>query len=416
MARIVVIGAGFSGLAAALRLRQLNHEVTLVAKGVGGLQLSQGTVDILGYAPEWVQAPFKSFAAFIEANPDHPYATIGTQPVKRGLTWLSDLLPGLVVGDMEKNVCLPTPVGAMRPTALYQPSMASGVLTKGKSYAIVGFNQLKDFSPEFCAANLTRTPLPTGGSVTATAYRIDLEVAPGEADSSALRYARALDDRPEFRTRLADAVKTVIGPEDIVGLPACLGLDDPTIHIDLAQAIGRPVFEIPLLPPGVPGMRINEALMRALRKAGARLVLGSFITGFEASAGSIVSVTVQQAGHDRELPADIVVYAPGGFESGALTLDSAGKISERTFDLPLTGTNAADLVTGDYWHDQALFKVGVRTDSTMRALGPDGAPVYGNLYAVGSILSGATRWAEKSGEGIALGSAFAAVNAIGGGK
>ena len=48
MARVVVIGAGVAGLLAATRLAQGGARVVLVSKGTGGLQLSQGSVDILG--------------------------------------------------------------------------------------------------------------------------------------------------------------------------------------------------------------------------------------------------------------------------------------------------------------------------------------------------------------------------------
>ena len=49
--RVIVIGAGVAGLTAALRLARAGLNVTLLTKGVGGLQLSQGTVDVLGYSP-----------------------------------------------------------------------------------------------------------------------------------------------------------------------------------------------------------------------------------------------------------------------------------------------------------------------------------------------------------------------------
>ena len=68
---------------------------------------------------------------------------------------------------------------------------------------------------------------------------------------------------------------------------------------------------------------------------------------------------------------------------------------------------------GDYWGDpQPLFTVGVETDETMLVRHPGGGPVYDNLYAAGGILAGATRWQEKSGEGIALASAVRAADSI----
>ena len=32
----------------AIRLREAGHQVTLMSKGIGGLQLSQGSIDVLG--------------------------------------------------------------------------------------------------------------------------------------------------------------------------------------------------------------------------------------------------------------------------------------------------------------------------------------------------------------------------------
>ena len=51
---VAVIGAGLAGLVTALRLRRAGARVTLVTKGVGGLQLGHGTIDLLGYDPERV--------------------------------------------------------------------------------------------------------------------------------------------------------------------------------------------------------------------------------------------------------------------------------------------------------------------------------------------------------------------------
>ena len=415
MADTIVIGAGLAGLVSAIRLAQAGQKVTLLTKGLGGLPLSSGTVDILGYAPDRVEEPLAALPALIEAQPEHPYAVIGADRVRQGVDFVRSLTADLLTGEIDRNVTLPTAVGARRPTALHQPSMAAGVLAPGTAVAVVGPKQLKDFSPELCAANLARNDA-VGDPVRPVAHRIDLPARPGEADSSALAYARQLD-LPPYRQRFARAVAAVLRDEAVVGLPAMLGLTDKTAWLDIQKQIGRPVFEITLIPPSVPGLRLNDALTAAARSAGVRIVLGSKVTGFTAQGDRLQSVTLHQAGHDQAWPAAHFVYAPGGWESGALALDSHGRISETLFGLPLRGVTGedanADLLTGDFWHDQALFKVGVGVDADMRPVDAAGQPVYANLHAAGSILAGATRWSEKSGEGIALGSAWAATEAIG---
>jgi glycerol-3-phosphate dehydrogenase subunit B len=54
----------------------------------------------------------------------------------------------------------------------------------------------------------------------------------------------------------------------------------------------------------------------------------------------------------------------------------------------------------------------VGVDGSLRPVDGDGRVVAANLYAVGGLLAGAYRWVEKSGEGIAVGSAVKAADEI----
>ncbi|MDR1386016.1 MAG: glycerol-3-phosphate dehydrogenase subunit GlpB [Propionibacteriaceae bacterium] len=410
MSRAIVIGAGLGGLASASNLARQGLDTTLISQGLGGLQLGAGTVDILGYDPEPVADPL---AAVGRASAPHPYSVIGPEAVRAGVEWLRQLLgPELLVGQEQANVWLPTAVGALRPTALFQPSMAAGQARAEAEWLIVGLSRLKDFSPALVAGNLNRTDLPTGGRLRCRPVVVDLEARPGEADSSGLTFARALDRR-EVQDRLIAALRPELRPGQSVGLPAVLGLNDHSVHQRLSEAWEAPVFEIPLPPPSVPGMRLNQALTAEARAAGVRFVNGSSVIGFEAADGRLSQVVTDAAGHPRPYSADVFVYAPGGFESGALTMDSYYQIKETVFDLPLHGLDDIEnLITGDHAAPQPVFAVGLGVDAGMRPVDSAGAVVYENLHAVGSILAGAIPWHEKSGEGIALGSAWAAVQAI----
>jgi glycerol-3-phosphate dehydrogenase subunit B len=407
MPNTVVIGAGLSGLVAAIRLARGGRTVTLLTKGLGGLQLSQGTIDVLGYAPERVDAPIDATASLPAT---HPYKVLGPAAIAAGIAYAQELLGDRLVGNADRNVLLPTAVGALRPTCLVPPSMRAGVVTGGIRYVLVGFRQLKDFYPKLCAANLERQAAPNGDPIIARAVMLDLPAVADMADSSALAYARALDD-PSYRATLAAALKPLLEDGEVVGLPAILGHRDAGAHRHLEQLLGHAVFEVPLPPPGVPGIRLNEALTALAKEAGVRIVAGAKVVGFEAASGKVISVGQATAGRIRQYAADAFVYAPGGFESGALTMDSYGTVTETIFGLPLHGLGP-DLVTGDDPGQQALFRVGVGVDAGMRVVDPAGHAPYNNLYAAGGILAGAIRWTEKSGEGIALASAVAAADSI----
>lgn len=400
--RVVVVGAGLAGLVAAIRLARAGRPVTLVTKGLGGLQLGQGTIDLLGYAPDRVTEPLPAIAALAD---DHPYRVLGAEAVRAGIDYVHGLLPELLDGSVERNLVLPTAVGALRPTCLAQPSMRAGELLGVAPALIAGLRQLKDFPAALCASNLARQAAPDGSPIQARSVVVDFPAQDGMADSSALAYARFLD-RPEARERLAAALRPQLREAEVVGLPAVLGVRDRQAHAHLEQLLGHQVFEIPLPPPGVPGIRLNERLTTLAQQAGVRMVLGSRVTGFESSGSQVTAVCAAVAGRLRPYPCSAVVYAPGGLESGAISMDSYGTVSEVVFDLPLAHADS-ELLTGPSWHDQPLFRVGVRVGPDARAEGP-----YTNLYAAGGIIAGAIRWTEKSGDGIALASAVRAADSI----
>lgn len=406
--KAVVIGSGLAGMTAACRLLEHGVQVTLIAKGPGGMALSQGSVDVLGYrGGARVSSPLEELGAL---PPTHPYHLLGRGSVEESLHWLARLLD--LEGAPGTNLQLPTAAGAIRPTALAPRSLAGGDVRSHTSFAVIGVRQLKDFPAALIAGNLDRSEFE-GRQLRAGHGIISFEPWEGQHDPSATQFARALDDSAA-RRRFARAISDAAGTADVVLVPAVVGLDDPEAWTDFVRELDRPAAEVAMQPPSIPGLRMFHRLLEHARSLGIRHIQGAMATGFTKDHGHVTGVEVGMANHTKTIACDVVVHAPGGFESGALTVDSHGTISERLFDLPLTASHVDGLTDGAVGSPQPLFEVGVEVDETMRPLGPDGL-IHDNLYVAGGVIAGAQRAREKSGDGIAVASAWRATESILGG-
>jgi glycerol-3-phosphate dehydrogenase subunit B len=403
----VVIGAGTAGMTAAIRLAEGGAKVAVLAKGIGSTHLAPGTIDVLGYDPERVEAPGEALAAFAAAHPEHPYALLGADAVAPALEWFAAKVadgphPGYhYVGSLARNHLLPTAVGALRPSALVPETMAPGDAAADTGpVCVVGTRALRDFHPKLCAENLAAAGIP--------ARAIEIELDLDRADASALGLARRLDD-PAFRAAFAGRVGSRLRGVERVALPAVLGLRDPhSAWQDLQDRLDRPVFEIPTLPPSVSGMRVTDLFRAALRAAGGRLVLGGAVVGAERDGARVVSVRTHAAGHDVSHHARWFVLATGGFASGGVELASDWAVRETALGLPVRGAPGPGepRFLPEYLGEQPMSRVGVAVDAAGRAEGTE------NVLVAGASLPGAAPWREGSGEGIALTSGHRAAQAV----
>ena len=410
----VVIGAGLAGLTAALRLTEAGQRVAVLAKGVGATHLAPPTIDVLGYTDRPIDSPALALPEFAAANPQHPYRQLSIELLRGSLDWFKTRLSDQGYrGGLDENFFVPTAVGAAKPTALLPETMAAGDLRQGGRFVFVGLRGLKDFFPAYLADNVARAERP--GDAPVTTRVVELAPPLGQAgDVSSLGFARRFEEA-DFRDAVLTELDRNLVPGEIVGFPAVLGIGGAgEVWRELEARLGLPVFEVPTLPPSVPGIRIYETMTSALRRQGARLVIGSTVAGAERSNGRLEGVVAHTAGRPLTYRARSFVLATGGFASAGLELDSSGKVREPALDLPVAGLPGPNepLFGPGYFDEHALSRAGVAVDESRRPVDGDGVPVYKNLHAAGATLAGAVPWREASGNGLSLASGYAAASAI----
>lgn len=405
---LVVVGAGLSGLYAGALAARHGLDVHVVARGLGGLQTGTGAISVHGYHRRRPLA--RPNLDRFEAG--HPYARYGAA-LPDALDALKSICAGqglTLIGSAHKNFRLPTALGAPRADCLVPESFAAGDLQSTAPFIIGRIAGFRDFHAGLLVGNLGAParvldlPLP-GMPLRRAAYAPDIA---------------ALFDQPEPRARIVEEWRAVWEaqpggppPEARLGVPAILGLRHAAATLaELQETLGCRVFEIPVLPPSVPGMRLFNALRDELRAHKGELTLGPTVTGEVSRHGS---ARVMATAHERprRYAARAVLLATGGFTHGGLEADMDGAVRETVFGLDTVYENRRTRWSGSkYLNPHAFARFGVRSDTHGRALDATGAPVADNLWVCGGLLAGADRPTEGSAAGIGLASAYAAVTDI----
>lgn len=411
---VLVVGAGFAGLMVAWRASQHGRRVRLVAKGWGATHWHSGCIDILGY---WGETPGKSsalvahpaatVATLIAAQPQHPYAYVGLsrlQAMVEAVQALTTAVGYPMLGSLDKNWLLPSAVGTFRPTCLAPATMIAGDLSSQAPMLLVGFKQFTDFFANVPADNLSQQGIP------ARHITLDLPSLAQRHITTAVVLAQLME-QPAFQAELVQALKPQLGDAARVGFPAVLGLDRATaVHQSLQEQLGCPIFEIPGLPPSVPGMRLQRIFRAAIEKEGGQVYEGMEVIQHQATEERITAVFTEAAGRPQPHRAQQYVLATGGILGGGIQADHLGVVRELLFNLPLHAPeNRLEWFQREFLDPSGhpIYRSGVMVNPQFQPVDADGRLPYANVWVAGTTLAHCDPIRERSFEGIALSTGFA---------
>ncbi|HZN95626.1 MAG TPA: FAD-binding protein [Myxococcales bacterium] len=412
---VLVVGGGMAGAMAALSAARAGARVLVARRALGATAISSGAVDVapgpgapLSDLPAQRVPPEQAAAAVARLHPAHPYAVLSARLNRLGesLRFCAQALPELFDAPPERNVLLPTPLGTLKPAAMAQRAqVAADAAGLPERVVVVQLQALPSCDARLVAVGLEEAGRALGRKIgaveiTSTFFRtVDDPHRPVHELAAMLDAEGAVEAlAAELKPRLPEGTQAVL-------FPPVLGRARLDAAARLSAALGMPCAELLSAAPSVPGVRLQEALDRALKRAGVEVV--------EAAAECRDLQAGSYALGERGVTARAAVLASGKFLGGGI--ERAGRFRETVFGLPVFA--GARLVGGEYVgdllgerveSDQVAFHAGVRIDGSLRPLRADGAPASPSLFAAGSVIRGYDPASDKTGLGVAIFTGFLA--------
>ena len=409
---MAVVGTGLAGFATSLFALDRGFSVAQVGN-TGSIAYTSGYLDLLGYHDNGrLDAPWAGLQRLREDEPGHPLSRVSEHEIRRAFGRFTAALSEMGVGYSvpgEHNLLALSPAGTLKPTLSVPLTMLPGIAAADASTraVIVDFDGLEGFSANELVINLRH-------------YRPRFSAArmrfPGHDSGGALYpevMARALEV-PARRRAFAELLKSVAGQAEMVGMPAILGIHEPDrVHADLQQRVGIPLFEIPTMPPAVPGIRLREMFEQRLPELGVTLVPHQKVRRLVLH-DQAVALHLRDSYGDVVIEAQAGVLATGRFLSGGLKADRQG-VRAPLLDIPVSQPDSRD-----GWYREAYFdtdghginRAGIEVDDQFRPLGPDGGPLSERLFAAGILLAGQDWIRQRCGAGVAIAGACRAVQSV----
>ena len=350
--RVLVIGGGLAGAAAAIAASSAGADVTLLSRAPGATALYAGGMEITPDVERVMMT--EPYHPFTRLYRDHAILAADLSAVGEDLTErLTEVgLPCVGHPGLYSDIH-----GTARHADVVPATVRSGELggLRNRTVAVIEIAGVGDYDAESTAEALVEEH-----GVIASVARVNvagLPILPALGD---------LFGRPAPKPR--SKAEVLAYPPGFVDLP-------------------ENGFELLCAPPAPHGWRLHHALEQALAAAGVKRE-NAEVTGFDTTGDRLRAARVG----DRAWDADAFVLATGRFIGGGLV--KSRLMREPLLDLAVYYQGEPiDAAYGvlrhlEYVDSEPAFRTGLLTDGELRPIGADGQPPFANLWAAGSILGG----------------------------
>jgi glycerol-3-phosphate dehydrogenase subunit B len=282
-------------------------------------------------------------------------------------------------------------------------TMIAGDLHTRSPMLIVGFDQYLDFYPSMVADNLISQ------GFLAKYISLDLPTLQKNKYVNSMVLAR-LFDIPLFREEVISSLKKQSRHVERIGFPAVLGIDkslDVIKHLE--ESLGVRVFEIPGLPPSIPGIRLHNLLSNTILSHHGIIDNGMQVILADVESKTVKSIWSEAASRVIGHRANDFIVATGGLLGGGIVVNHNGYAKDTVFDLPIKipqphSSKFQDRFLSSKGHP--IFQSGLQVDNELHPVSENGDLEFENVHAAGSIIGNCDPVRELSLEGIAITTGF----------
>ena len=423
----IIIGGGIAGYTAGLRSLEAGLKTAIISNGQSALHFSSGSIDLLSHTPtgKAIRNPAAIFDKFTDEFPRHPYSKVGKNTVFESLEWYKNLLTNagisLLQQDNGDNHLRITPLGTLKSTWLSQPyvqqlpmRLTEHTITR---IVVVQINDFRDFNAKMMTDNLLQTPEFKDVEISNTSISIDgfSGLKRNACELRSIDIARILSNESEIEA-LATKLKAITTSNDLVIIPAITGNGMGLSVLNKLHALTNLTFhEVPTMPPSMLGIRLEETMIDLFIKRGGMLLKGDQVTHGDMAEdnGKLTLKRIYTRNLETmPLTADNYIFTSGSFFNKGL-IAHHDKLQEPVFNLDMNSVEARSSWYNPQFfaaNSQPFLSLGIKTNQAFNPMLK--GKIINNLFCAGSNLGGYDPIAEGCGSGVAISTAYQAVNQL----